>query len=102
MPNIKFNYLYRDGGNYKTFGSVIFANPDNVEIDAIANAIQSRLIDACWFYAEEWKLPNLRPTGLQDTDPTWHEFESVEYTQQPANTVGGIIPLIENFALPIV
>jgi hypothetical protein len=24
---IKFNYLYRDNGNYKQYGSVVYSNP---------------------------------------------------------------------------
>ncbi len=28
MTNIKFNYLYRDGGNYKIHGSQIFTNSE--------------------------------------------------------------------------
>jgi hypothetical protein len=32
MPNIKFNYLYRDGGNYKNYSSVIFRNPTNTDL----------------------------------------------------------------------
>jgi len=93
MSNIKFNYLYRDGGNYKTFNSVIFKNDPSISIKELGNLIRSKLIYAEWFYAERWKLPELF-TGYFDfkTDPTWHEFESVEHTDEPVNSS---IPLKE-------
>jgi len=86
MPNIKFNYLYRDGSNYKNFGYVIFANPGNISLEELEELIQSKLIDDTYFYAKEWQLPDLRFTNLDiDNDPTWHEFESVEFTDEPVD-----------------
>jgi hypothetical protein len=81
MPNIKFNYLYRDSANYKKYGSVIFSNPDNIELSEIETFIRSKLIDGQWFYADEWGLPELfLETFDYRIDPTWHEFEEVEFT----------------------
>ena len=87
MPNVKFNYLYRCSGNYKKFTSVIFANPANIELSELETLIKSKLIWETWFYAEEWKLPEIF-TDIVDfrIDPTWHEFESVEYTDEVPNT----------------
>jgi len=87
MPNIKFNYLYRDSGNYKKFISVIFPNPNKAELSELEALIKSKLIDERWFYAEQWNLPEIF-TDIIDfrIDPTWHEFESVEYTDEAANT----------------
>jgi hypothetical protein len=86
MANIQFNYLYRDGGNYKKYNSVIFTNPTNISLTELSNLIQSKLIDETWFYAEQWNLPDLRPeTFAPDTDPTWHEFESIVYTDESVN-----------------
>lgn len=31
--NIQLSYLYRDGGNYKFWGSVVFDNPNKVSAD---------------------------------------------------------------------
>ena len=44
MPNIKFSYLYRDAGNYKNYGEVIFANPDEMPIEEVEILIKSKLI----------------------------------------------------------
>jgi len=38
--NIRFRYLYRDSGNYKTFGFQDFANPDNLSLAQV----QAKLI----------------------------------------------------------
>jgi hypothetical protein len=85
--NIKLSYLYRDGGNYKNYSSLIFSNPSNVDLSELASLIQSKLIDSTWFYVNEWKLPDLN-FGKWDNryDPSWHEFESVEYTNEKVNT----------------
>lgn len=86
MPNIQFNYLYRDSGNYKKYGFVIFANPDNIGLQEFEKIILHKLIDNQWFYANEWGLPELFLDWVDfRIDPTWHEFESVEFSDEPAN-----------------
>jgi hypothetical protein len=65
---------------------VIFANPGHVDIAKLETLILSKLIDQTWFYHNHWQLPNQRPqTFNPDTDPTWHEFESLSPTHQAAN-----------------
>ncbi|MEO5798539.1 MAG: hypothetical protein ABIS00_03760 [Gemmatimonadales bacterium] len=79
MPDsrCRFEYLYRDAGNYKGRGHVLLlgtATPDNEE------AIRAALIDRLWFVAEEVGLPTLyhlvREGGEADPglDHGWHEF----------------------------
>lgn len=105
MTNIQLSYLYRDSGNYKNFGSVVFANPSNIEMRIVEKQIKSRLIDGCWLYVHHWQLPDLRFANISDGDPTWHEFESLEYTDQPANAsieLAELMHLIEKSAQPIV
>jgi hypothetical protein len=86
MPNIKFNYLYRDGGNYKNYSSVIFDNPGNVDLSDLGALIKSKLIFGEWFYVDEWKLPDLHfATWDNEIDHTFNEFENVEYTDEAAN-----------------
>jgi len=87
MPNIKFNYLYRDGGNYKKFNSVIFENDQSISIEDLEALIKSKLIYGEWFYADQWKVPEIFPSTFDfKTDPTWHEFESVEYCDELVNS----------------
>src|SRR5438309_2051707 len=86
MPNIKFNYLYRDGSNYKRYDFVIFNNPDNMGLAEAEMFIRSKLIYETWFYADEWKLPEIFTEYLDfRVDPTWHEIESIEFTDEPPN-----------------
>jgi len=87
MPNIKFNYLYRDAGNYKKFSSVIFANPQNIELSVVEDLIGSKLISHHWFYADQWQVSDLHSgTWNNELDHTFHEFESVEYTDEVADS----------------
>ena len=51
MPNIKLSYLYRDSGNYKNYGSVVFANAEGIDLSVVNNLIQEKLIDGtCFLY----------------------------------------------------
>ena len=84
MPNIQFNYLYRDSANYKKYGFEIFTNPDNADLADLETFIRTKLIWREWFYTEEWHLPELFLESFDyKIDPTWHEFESIEYTGDP-------------------
>lgn len=86
MPNIKFSYFYRDGANYKRYGVVVFSNPSNINLNALATLIRAKLIYGEFFYAESWKLPSLFFEHCDFIiDPTWHEFEKIEYTEEPAH-----------------
>ncbi|MDB4925879.1 hypothetical protein [Mucilaginibacter sp.] len=92
MANIKFSYLYRDGGNYKKYGYVVLDNPENKSLEQLAELIRSKLIYGEWFYANEWQLPDLFFSHFDPYyDPTWHEFESIEYTNQPVNCSSPIV-----------
>lgn len=83
MPNIKFNYLYRDAGNYKSFGAVILANPNNFTLQQAEELIRPKLIDGTWFYASQWQVPDLHIHNWDnDLDHTFHEFDSLEYTSE--------------------
>ncbi|MES2428399.1 MAG: hypothetical protein V4560_15570 [Bacteroidota bacterium] len=95
MANIKFSYLYRDSCNYKNYRALIFANPNNVDLDELKNLIKCKLVDYIWFYHDEWQVPNLRfDDWCIEVDPTWHEFESIEYSNELANTSKKLAELI--------
>lgn len=87
MPNIKFNYLYRDGGNYKNFNSIVFNNPQNIELSALKDLIRSKLISHHWFYADQWQVADLHfGSWDNELDHAFHEFESAEYTNEAADS----------------
>ncbi|KMQ50584.1 hypothetical protein CHISP_2435 [Chitinispirillum alkaliphilum] len=73
--NIKFEYLYRDGANYKNWGEVIFSNSGNMPVDQINARIEAQLIDRQNFLVSRLKVPDLY---FEKTDPSldhgWHEF----------------------------
>ena len=96
MPNIKFNYLYRDGGNYKKFHSVIFENDQSISIEELESLIKSKLIYGGWFYADQWKMPEIfLDTFDFKIDPTRHEFESVEYCDELINSIFTLAEFVE-------
>jgi hypothetical protein len=87
MPNIKFNYLHRDSANYKKFNAIVFKDDLSISIEELETLIKSKLVDGQWFYADKWNLPEIFLDSFDyKIDPTWHEFESVEYTDEPANS----------------
>ena len=41
---VKFNYLYRDAGNYKSWGELIFSNPDGLNLKEIDRQLRMKFI----------------------------------------------------------
>jgi len=85
MNNVKFNYLYRDGSNYKSWGEVIFSNPDQLTL----NGIESKLLDAFLsdklFVTSQISIPEkfLFVSGkFTKFDHCYHEFDKVEISQE--------------------
>ena len=79
--NIRFNYLYRDSGNYKVFGSEVFANPDHLNISEIRDRIKVLLIDGEFFDPVKWEIRTLCfPDFFDEEDHSWNEFDSIEFT----------------------
>lgn len=79
--NIQFNYEYRDAGNYKEFGEVIFTNPDNLELSSLKKEIIQNLIDEVSFIAGNIKIPQLTFENENSDDHEWHNFLSIEITE---------------------
>ena len=85
--NIKFNYLYRDSGNYKTYGSIVFPNPGNLTIKEIEPILRSKLIDEVFFDTKLLGVPALSHAEFAydpEMDHSWNEFESLEETEEDA------------------
>lgn len=82
--NIKFNYLYRDGGNYKTWNNEVFPNPQSLTLTEIDNGIRNELIGGEFFDPLKWKVKCLRHKDwIDELDHTWNEYDSVEFTDEP-------------------
>lgn len=88
MHNIKFSYFYRDGANHKNYSCAVFYNVNVIDVPKLTTLVQSKLIDGTWFYASQWQLPDLHfSTWDDEIDHTFHEFEMIEYTDEPPNTL---------------
>ncbi len=84
--NIEFFYLYRDAGNFKQFGSVVFANDKHLSIESITQAIKNSLIDELFFDPYAANVPPLFFDDFDDElDHDWHEFEVVKEVETPTN-----------------
>jgi hypothetical protein len=87
MGNIKFNYLYRDGGNYKNWADVTFFNPDNLSVHMLARSFRAAFDDNL-FIAHQVRIPEVFsfPDGIVTSDDhCYHEFDNVEITEDIPN-----------------
>jgi hypothetical protein len=81
---IRFNYLYRDSGNYKKFGSKLFTNPDHLTNDVIEYNIQLHLISHEFFYPDCLGIKKFK-SHRHENDYSWYEFESIEMLEKIDN-----------------
>lgn len=94
--NIRFNYLYRDGANYKQFGFLIFSNPKGLRISDVETRIRKALIDEEFFDPVKWSIPQLKFSTWDDEfDHSWNEFESIEFTRADCNIEKSINEFLE-------
>ena len=78
--NTCVEYMYRDGGNYKFYGSAIL-------IGAVTLAqIENYLTEGQFFIPEHVGLRSLVPDVKNDDDHMLHEFLSFEATFEKANS----------------
>jgi hypothetical protein len=95
LLNIQLSYLYRDAGNYKLFGQVIFRNPEKLSPEIIKSKLHAQLIDGEFFDAEKWGLPVLQFEYYHpDMDHLWHEIEKIEYTSSENSDIRTIAEFI--------
>lgn len=73
-PNISFQYLHRDEGNYKIFGEVIFRNPENLEIEGAEENFRRKLIDSEFFYPSDLGIPLFPEHKGIILFSDWYEF----------------------------
>ena len=88
MANIKFNYLYRDAGNYKRWGSVVFSNAEETALSSVAAHLRNTFSKENFFVAHQIRVPEVffytRGNATSD-DHCFHEFDKVEETLEPPN-----------------
>lgn len=97
--NISFEYLYRDAGNYKLYGTIVFKNENNVPLIFLHRAIEACLYQRIYFIPELLEIPRLKFRDYnEDLDHFWHEFDSISETDFPhtaGKTVSKFFELLE-------
>ena len=86
--NVRFEYLYRDAGNYKNWGEVVFSNPRSVSADIVTAMAEQVLIDCAFFVATKADVPDLHFADHdEDLDHGWHEVHAFRLTDDSPNDV---------------
>lgn len=85
--NVQFEYLYRDAGNFKNWGEIVFSNPNNIGAETLAAlAHEARRINCLYFVASEIGVPDLHfPEQVKEIDHDWHEVHALHFTDNPPN-----------------
>ena len=88
MMNIQFSYLYRDAGNFKNFGDIIFSNTSKFSLDELRSMITKALIDEMYFDTYKSDIPSLFFDDYDDDlDHDWHEFDQFNEVDSLPNDV---------------
>jgi len=84
--NIRFEYLYRDAGNFKKWGEIIFSNPNNIDIELVESMAKKVLIDESYFVANKANIPDLHFEHYNEQlDHGWHEMHTFQSTNETPN-----------------
>jgi hypothetical protein len=84
--NVKLEYLYRDGANFKQYSEVIMSNINHLSIKYIKNRIYSLLIDGEYFISQKWNLPKLHYYEYDGgIDHEFHEIFDIKHTSTTKN-----------------
>ena len=82
--NIKFNYEYRDAGNYNKSSSVIFRNCNGINnLEIAIKEIRECLFDHEFFYPYKLSIPQIHIENWNPKlDHDWYRFTELEFTHQ--------------------
>lgn len=86
--NILFEYLYRDAGNFKRWGEIVFTNVRELSCEEIEEQVRENLIDSEFFVAVDAGVPELYfDEHIEAQDHGWHQYSSVSLTEyQPTDS----------------
>lgn len=87
---VRFNYLYRDGENYKRWNSVVFSNPAELRIEEIDNQLRGSFDQQCLFIAHQIGIPEVflyADEPISDDDHCFHEYDSVSEVEQEDSAI---------------
>ena len=79
LPNTRLEYAYRDGSNYKSWGSVVFSGAIT---DDLLRLLLAVLESGEFLIAGQVRLPEVFPDSWPQyaDDHCWHAFVDVELT----------------------
>ena len=84
--NVRFEYLYRDAGNFKNWGEIVFSNPKNIDIELIKSMAEKVLIDKNYFVASKANIPDIHFKEYNEQlDHDWHELHTFQSTEELPN-----------------
>lgn len=86
--NIELEYLYRDCGNFKNYGKVVFANQRSISAKEIHEKLLSIVMPEPFFRASDLGLPDLFFKDFPydpELDHELHEYHRVCETEEPPN-----------------
>ncbi len=100
--NIEFHYLYRDWGNFKNFGSLVFENRSRLAADEIRRRVESAVNCDRAFVASRLKVPDLFFRNIPynpEFDHGFHEFfDALETERTPSDPANrDILDLLVEF-----
>ncbi len=83
--NVRFEYLYRDAGNFKRWGEVVFSNSSNIGQETFDRLSGSALpLDEMYFLPKQVGVPSLHfGEWVNDLDHRWHEIHAFELCVAP-------------------
>lgn len=88
--NVRFEYLYRDAGNFKNWGELVFSNPHNINVDTVKSIAANVLIDHSYFVASMADVPDLHFKEYNEQlDHGWHEVHTFKPTKEAPNDLHG-------------
>jgi hypothetical protein len=88
--NILFEYLYRDGSNYKDWGTIVFSNPNQLSISEIDERLRRAFNGDSLFIAGQIEVPEIflyKDGNLTSADHCFHEYDHVELTDDAVTDV---------------
>lgn len=98
--NVSFEYLYRDGANYKNWGKIVLTTTSGHELAEIEHRIREQLLDGTNFVAEEVDISTLYFSTRDITvDHWWHEYAGVSWTDKAPSKSESIEELIARLAI---
>lgn len=88
--SIKFTYLYRDASNYKSWGEIIFSNPEEFALKDVDTQLRKSFDVDGIFTADQVGVPEVflySDGNVTADDHCFHEFYSVEASNDESTDV---------------